>query len=153
MYDIVKNVIESSRYELSDILRKIDTIWLQGNLTEEEHTELATLARERADPTQSYAPLQKQIDNLYLNLGEIAESIKTLENRIVALEGGTVEPPETEEYPQYIQPMGTHDAYKMGDKVTYNNKKYICWMDGCVWSPADYPQGWKEVEGAEGLLF
>jgi hypothetical protein len=35
MYDIIKNVITSGSYELTDILKKIDTIWLQGTLTEE----------------------------------------------------------------------------------------------------------------------
>lgn len=44
MYDIIKNVITSGSYELTDILKKIDTIWLQGTLTEEQRTELIDLA-------------------------------------------------------------------------------------------------------------
>ena len=39
MYDIIKNVITSGSYELTDIPKKIDTIWLQGRLTEEQRTE------------------------------------------------------------------------------------------------------------------
>ena len=39
MYDIIKNVITSGSYELTDILKKIDTIWLQSTLTEEQRTE------------------------------------------------------------------------------------------------------------------
>ena len=32
-----------------------------------------------------------------------------------------------------------------GDKITYNGKKYVCKMDGCVWNPDTYPAGWQEV--------
>lgn len=63
--------------------------------------------------------------------------------------GGVVTPPAeqpTEEYPEYKQPTGAHDAYKTGDKITYNEKHYECIFNGCVWNPDDYPQGWKEVE-------
>lgn len=74
-----------------------------------------------------------------------------LEARIVALEKGEgepiepEEPTETDEYPEYKQPTGAHDAYNTGDKVTYNGKKYICKMNGCVWAPDVYPAGWEEV--------
>ena len=35
MYEIVKNVIESGQYELTDMLKKIDTIWFQGTLDDD----------------------------------------------------------------------------------------------------------------------
>ena len=38
MYQIIKSVIESGRYELADMLGKIDRTWLQGSITEEEMT-------------------------------------------------------------------------------------------------------------------
>ena len=42
-------------------------------------------------------------------------------------------PPETEEYPAWVQPTGAHDAYNTGDKMTYTDgKRYICQMDNCV---------------------
>ena len=53
MYEIIQNVIQSGRYELSDMLKKIDTMWIQGEITEEEKTELVKLAQENADPTSS----------------------------------------------------------------------------------------------------
>ena len=49
------------------------------------------------------------------------------------------------EFQPFIQPTGAHDAYKMGDKVKYNNKHYISLIDANVWSPEDYPQGWEEA--------
>lgn len=63
MYDIIKNVILSGRYELSDMLKKIDTIWLQGDIQEEERTELVALAQEKADTAQSIEVLQKLEDH------------------------------------------------------------------------------------------
>lgn len=48
-----------------------------------------------------------------------------------------------EEYPQWVQPTGAQDAYKKGDKVTYNNKHWISTADNNVWQPGVY--GWDEV--------
>ena len=87
MYDIIKNVITSGSYELTDILKKIDTIWLQGTLTEEQRTELIDLARTSADPENSYAPLQKQIDTLYANMTEMGKTILNLTDKVSKLDG------------------------------------------------------------------
>lgn len=52
-----------------------------------------------------------------------------------------------DEWPEFVQPTGAHDAYKKGDKVTFNGKHYISLIDANVYSPAAYPAGWKEIEG------
>lgn len=145
MYDVIKNVIESGRYELTDMLKKFDTIWLQGGITEEQKNELVQLARKNADPENSYAPLQNQIDTLYENMTEMGKTILDLVKRVGELENKPVEPELPEEYPEYVKPTGAHDAYNNGDKVTYKGKRYICKMDGCVWSPEEYPDAWEEV--------
>ena len=49
------------------------------------------------------------------------------------------------EFQPFIQPTGAHDAYKMGDKVKFEQKHYISLIDANVWSPADYPAGWEEM--------
>ena len=49
-----------------------------------------------------------------------------------------------EEWPEFVQPTGAHDAYNTGDKVTYNGKRYVSLIDGNVYSPGDYPAGWEE---------
>lgn len=138
MFEIIKQVITSARYELSDILKKIDTVWIQGSLSDEEKENLVNLARTNAKPENSYAPLQEQITELYARMDELTA-------RIEALEGDEPEPTPEDEYPPYKQPTGAHDAYKVGDKISWNGKHYECVMNGCVWSPDDYPQGWKEV--------
>lgn len=143
MFDNIKNLIKTKDYELKDILEKINIVWLKNMITKEQMEELENLARENAVAENSYAPLQEQIDNANSRMDE-------LEARIVALEKAENEPTEPEEpiedeYPEYKQPTGAHDAYNIGDKVTYNGKKYVCKMNGCVWAPDVYPAGREEV--------
>lgn len=147
MFEIFKSVIESGNYELNDMLKKIDTIWIQGELTDEQKNTLATLARENANPENTYAPIQEQIDSLFQNFAGLTASVRDILNRVKVLEGGEPNPePDPNEYPEYVQPSGAHDAYREGDKVTYNGKKYVCKMDGCVWNPDAYPVAWDEVK-------
>lgn len=48
-----------------------------------------------------------------------------------------------EEYPQWVQPIGSQDAYMTGDKVTHNDKHWVSTVDNNVWEPSVY--GWEEV--------
>ena len=48
-----------------------------------------------------------------------------------------------DEYPEWVQPTGAHDAYNVGDKVSYNGKHYICTADANIYAPDVY--GWKET--------
>ena len=53
------------------------------------------------------------------------------------------------EIPVWRQPTGAQDAYNTGDKVHYpdaDGPVYESTVDNNVWSPADYPAGWKIVE-------
>lgn len=47
------------------------------------------------------------------------------------------------EYPEWVQPTGAHDAYMTGDKVSHNEKHWICTMDYNTYEPGVY--GWNEV--------
>ena len=51
-----------------------------------------------------------------------------------------------DEYPEWVQPIGAHDAYSYGDKVSHNGKKWVSTVAGTssnVWEPGAY--GWEEV--------
>ena len=48
-----------------------------------------------------------------------------------------------EEWPEWVQPTGAHDAYAKGDKVTYKGKRYMSLIDGNAYSPDAYPAGWE----------
>ena len=48
-----------------------------------------------------------------------------------------------EEWPEWVQPTGAHDAYAKGDKVTHSSKKWTSDVDANTWEPGVY--GWTEV--------
>ena len=47
-----------------------------------------------------------------------------------------------DEWPDWVQPAGSHDAYAKGAKVTHNSKKWTSDVDANVWEPGVY--GWTE---------
>lgn len=49
-----------------------------------------------------------------------------------------------EEWPEWVQPAGSVDAYNKDDKVSHNGKHWISMVDANVWEPGVY--GWNEVE-------
>ena len=50
------------------------------------------------------------------------------------------------EYPEFKQPTGAHDAYAKGSKITFEGKHYISLIDANVYSPTAYQAGWQLVE-------
>lgn len=46
---------------------------------------------------------------------------------------------------EWVQP-GSTNPYMAGDKVRYNGHIYESVIDGNVWSPDAYPQGWQLIE-------
>ena len=49
----------------------------------------------------------------------------------------------TEEWPEWIQPIGAHDAYDLGAKGSHNGKHWTSDVAANVWEPGVY--GWTEV--------
>ena len=47
-----------------------------------------------------------------------------------------------EEFPEWVQPIGAHDAYEAGSKVSHNGKKWVSTAPANVWEPGVY--GWEE---------
>lgn len=50
--------------------------------------------------------------------------------------------------PVWTQPTGAHDAYNIGDSVhfpTISDPVYESVIDANVWSPTEYPTGWKKL--------
>jgi len=45
-----------------------------------------------------------------------------------------------DEYPEWVQPTGTHDAYALGAIVAHNGQLWISTVDANVWEPGVY--GW-----------
>lgn len=47
------------------------------------------------------------------------------------------------EFPEWVQPTGSTDAYRLGDKVSHNSKHWISAIDYNTYEPSVY--GWDEV--------
>lgn len=47
-----------------------------------------------------------------------------------------------DEWPEWRQPTGAHDAYKLGAKVSHNEKHWVSNVDNNTWEPGVY--GWDE---------
>ena len=133
MKHIITNVINRGGYNLADVLRKIDNFYLEGKLTDEERSDLYTLARNRANYEDSVNVFEKLIE---------------LEKRIVALENKETSPTDPEEVPA-APDYQIGKWYYAGDRVTFDGSIYICSApDGqvCTWSPTEYPAYWTKVE-------
>ena len=129
MFDVTKIVIETGRYKLSEMLKKIDTIWMQGDINDDERQSLIQMAKQDPDANAEM---------------DLAKKIEELDKRVAALEAKESGGGEAEEYPGYV----AGKWYYNGDKVSYNGKRYTCIApDGvvCVWNPDEYPAYWEEV--------
>ena len=51
-----------------------------------------------------------------------------------------------EEWPSWSAPVGAHDTYSKGAKVSHNEKHWISTVDSNVWEPGVY--GWEEAADA-----
>lgn len=149
MNSFFRDEINRGGFELVDMIERLTTVYASGGLTTEQLEQLKALAFENADPAASLAPIEYRFN-------VIIEKVAALEARVDALEagqtGGTSEPggdePGTDEPtapPIWLQPLGAHDAYNTGDRVTFEGKVYESTIDGNVWSPAAYPAGWTEI--------
>ena len=87
MQKIIEKVIESKNYELSDMLKKIDTLWVQGSIDDSMRKILSDKARNNANVQNSL--------NILSKLEEIDRRLKALEDAQTSTE--TEEP--TESYP------------------------------------------------------
>lgn len=133
MYDVVMNVIKSKNYELKDILTKIDTLWVQGSITEEQRLSLILEA-------QNNAKVENSID--------ILSKLYDLDRRVTALENNdkTDEPTEGGDESTTYPPYESGVWYYRDDVVSFDGQNYKCIAtDGvvCTWSPSEYPLYWE----------
>lgn len=129
MYNIIKTVITSGNFELTDIIRKIDTVWFEGKIIDEEKAELVEMAQGKANPQHSM--------DLVAKVADLEKRVKTLETQTPS------EPEDEEEYPPFVEGKW----YYNGDKISFEGNNYVCIApDGvvCVWSPSAYPTYWEK---------
>lgn len=146
MRDLIAEAISAGGYDLTYMLRQIEMLWLEGSVDSTERDELKDMARSHAVPEDSYAPDSQRILSLESALRDLEARVSALEASDPAANDGSDEPSDGPALPpEYTRPTGAHDAYMTGDTVTYAGKVWECLIDGCVWSPGDYPAAWREV--------
>lgn len=156
MKDIILDRIKKGGFNLPKVLERIDQMYIEEKITLEEKQSLENEARVNAEPEGSFASPQAQIDALGKLVKKLENTVKNLENEISKIKKNQATKPEeipekipTEPevivYPEYVQPLGSHDAYQTGDKISYNGKNYECVINNCVWNPTTYPAAWKEI--------
>lgn len=126
MRTIFEQVISRGDYDLTAMLQNIDRYHIEGKLMDEDRESLYALAREGAQPVYDYAA---EIEAIWAAIRELRGQAR-----------------DPEEWPEFVQPTGAHDAYDIGAQVTYNGQRYRCKLANCVWSPDAYPDAWELVE-------
>ena len=156
MYTIVKGVIEQQRFELSDMLTKIDTEWVLSSITSEEREELVALARSKADPMGALPSVSERLAALEVEMGEVQARVAALESaqggggQEGGEDGEEPEPEPEDEYPAWHKPGSAKDAYYTGMKMTWTDgKRYVCIAPegyGVTYGPDKLPDMWQLVE-------
>lgn len=59
-------------------------------------------------------------------------------------DGNVATTPPADEWPDWVQPTGSQDAYAKDAKVTYKGTHYVSLIGANVWSPDAYPAGWSK---------
>ncbi|MBE6671337.1 MAG: hypothetical protein E7593_03945 [Ruminococcaceae bacterium] len=130
MKNVFKTVIEKGDYDLTALIKKIDTYHIEGKITDEERNELCSQAR--VSPKAQY--------NYDTEIEKLWEAVR-------ALQKNETNNGATEDIPEWKQPTGAHDAYITGNVMRYTDGKvYVSMIDNNVWSPDTYPAGWEVVE-------
>ena len=137
MKAIFQNVIAKGGYDLSALLQKIDIYHIEGKLSDADRDELYAAARKAPVAQYDY---RDEIEKLWAAVRQLQEAGKS---------DVTDEPENGDTYPAFVQPTGAHDAYQVGDLVTYNGQRYRCQLANCVWSPDVLPSAWEVIKEEE----
>ncbi len=132
MKTIFENVINRGMFDLGELLKKIDTFFIEGKLTDEERDELYTKAREAADIANSV---------------DVIAKLTELEQRVLALEkAGADNDNDTATGETTVEDYTVGKWYYGGDIVMFEGTEYTCIApEGavCTWSPKEYPAYWE----------
>ena len=123
-YDIVEMAILTGGYDLQSMAKKIDALYANDSLTEDEWQKLRKLCCDKLKPEDTRPELQEQLEYL-------AARVSSLEAKVAALEAGQSGDIGGEtEYDEWQQPIaGLTDKYQQGAIVRHN---------GILWS-SEYP--------------
>jgi hypothetical protein len=130
VFNTFKIVIEKGNYDLTALLEKINTYHIEGEFTDEERTELCSLARKGANVSNS---------------ADVFAKLAELEKRIITLEQSKTDNQDE----VVVDEFKVGKWYYNGDKMLFEGEIHICTApEGvvCVWSPKEYPDYWEMIK-------
>lgn len=143
MFETVQTIINGGGYDLADLTERIKTLYALGELSEEEMTQLLDSAATNANQDAMLPDMPERV-------GALETRIAAVEERVVKLEAGSVEPGEPEEpvdeWPEWVRPTSKDTQYNKGDQVTFNGQHYVCEKNNVSASPDEDSKSWKLVE-------
>ena len=156
MYEIIKNIIENGAFRVNDLTNKIDTLWAESKLSDDERNQLVQMMTDHLNP-DSEAP---ELKELYERL---EARVTALEADVQALKGGEEpggeEEPGTVTVPAWEPWDGISSKYQYGAVVTHNEKYFLNVLQGMqnTWEPESAgvdERYWKEItkEQAEKII-
>ena len=154
MYEIIKNIIENGAFRVSDLTNKIDTLWAESKLSDDERSQLVQMMVDYLNPASEAPELKEMYERLEARVATLEEEVKKLKGEEPGGgEEGTVTVPAWEPWD------GISDKYKYGAVVTHNGKYFLDVLQGMqnTWEPESAgvdERYWKEItkEQAEGII-
>lgn len=154
MFEIIKNIIENGIFRVNDLTNKIDTLWAESKLSDEERNQLVQMMTDHLNPDSEAPELKELYERLEARVNVLEEKVKKLKGEEPGGgEEGTVTVPAWEPWD------GISDKYKYGAVVTHNGKYFLDVLQGMqnTWEPESAgvdERYWKEItkEQAEGII-
>ena len=156
MFEIIKSVIENGIFRVSDLTNKIDTLWAESKLSDDERNQLVQMMTDHLNPASEAPELKDMYERLEAR-------VSTLEAEVQALKGeepgGGEGEPGTVTVAAWEPWDGISDKYQYGAVVTHNGKYFLNVLQGMqnTWEPESAgvdERYWKEItkEQAEGII-
>lgn len=153
MYDIIKNIIENGAFRVGDLTTKIDTLWAESKLTDDERSQLIQMMTDYLNPASEAPELKEMYERLETHVATLEAEVQTLKGEEPGggEEAGTV--------PAWEPWDGISSKYQYGAVVTHNEKYFLNVLQGMqnTWEPESAgvdERYWKEItkEQAEGII-
>ncbi len=160
MYEIIKAVIQSGNFNVSDITLKIDTLWAGSKISDEERKELSEMMIDYINPNTQAPELKELYLQLRKEIEVVREELSSLKAEVAELKGtGGPGPEPGIVIPEWKAWDGISTDHQTGAVVAHNGKYYENVLEGMqnTWEPGSAgvdERYWKEItkEEAEALL-
>lgn len=103
------------------------------------------LVRSTHDGLNCWEPGTLGFDGRIWEVVDESEVSETPETSGESETSDTADESEPDDVADFVQPTGAHDSYAKGAKVRFQGKVYESTIPNNAYSPASYPQGWKEI--------